>query len=228
MGKKQTGVGGVLVLFIILAALAGLFVAAFPLVEVKLPAVAEKVNQFRGCYTGPLFENPDVKSDIYFTEKFHGLRGVMSENMQLKFIPAADIKLNISTYYDNHSGSLIELYLYEGDNLKNSVSSNLNVPYAQGRQAGAFSQQGTEMPDHANWFSYDCRKGILYTIKVAPKSSKNIGQKFVVKIEAEDGWIALPELWVLLVTLLVCLFVLYIFLRIIFWARKSNCNGQEA
>ncbi len=227
MEKKQKGVGGILVLFIILAALAGLFVAAFPLVEVKLPAVAEKVNQFRGCYTGPLFENPEVKSDIYFTEKFHGLRGVMSENMELKFIPAADIKLNISTYYDNYSDSLIGLYLYEGNDLKNSVSSNLNVPYAEGRQAGAFSQQGTEMPDHANWFNYDCRKGVLYTIKVVPKNIKNIGQKFVVKIEADDGWIALPELWGLFWTLLVWLCGLYVFLNIILWARRSNYSGQE-
>ena len=221
MRKRNNKGKGIFFLFLILAALGGAFVAGFPLIEVMFPDIAEKVNSFRGYYTGPLFVSPDTDAEDYFTEEYHGFKSTMAEEQVFYFIPAADINFDFSAYYDDYSGNLLEIYLYEADNMESVIGTNINVPYAEGRQAGAASQQGAENPEHANWFSLKCEDGALYAIKVVPKSSHDIGDDFIIRIDVADGWISLPGLWGLFVGSLFFLLIISIILRFILWNKKQ-------
>ncbi len=218
--KKNNKGKGIVWLFLFLAAFSGSFVSFFPLVEVKLPGIAEKVNSFRGYYTGPLFTNPEGDSEDYFTTKFSGIKSYMEKGQIFYFIPAANIDFIISSFYEGASKKLMEIYLLEAEDMNTIIGTNINVPYATGRQAGAFSQQGEEMPEHANWFNYECKKGIKYALRVIPKSKQDIGDTFVLSMEANEGWISLMGLWGMFVSLLIVLYLLNIVIRIVLWARK--------
>ncbi len=209
---------GIFFLFLILAALSGAVISFFPLVELYLPNAAEKIHQFRGYYTGPLFTEPET-GDRYFTEKTHGFKSVMEKEQVFYFIPAADINFNISAYYE-FEGNPIELYLYESDDPASYVATNLNVPYAAGRQADALSQQGSENPEHANWFNYECKEGVSYTLKVLPKTEDDIGTDFTVYMEVAKGWISLQGLWGFFVGILFVLLILSLIIRIILKVRR--------
>ncbi len=222
MGKKNNKGKGKFFLFLILTALGGVFVAGFPVVEVMFPSIAEKVNDFRGYYTGPLFVSSDNDAEDYFTEEYHGFKSVMAEEQIFYFIPAADINFDFSGYYDDYSGNLLEIYLYKADNMELVIGTNLNVPYAEGRQADAASQRGEEYPEHANWFNSECKEGILYTLKVVPKNSHDIGTDFIIRIDAAEGWISLPGLWGLFVGILFFLLVGSIILRFIWSVRRKR------
>lgn len=218
---KQTGNRGkgIFFLFIILAALAGGIVSFFPLVELYLPNIAGKINHFRGYYTGPLFTAPATKADRYFTEKYHGFKTSMEKEQTFFFIPAADIRFDFSAFYE-FTGNPIELYLFESGDLNSYKATSLTVPYATGRQADAFSQQGAEIPEHANWFSYECNEGILYALKIIPKTTGEIGKKFTVTLKVSEGWISLPGLWGLFVGLLFVLITFYFLIKILAVVRK--------
>jgi len=221
--NKKTNKGkGIFFLFIILATLGGAFVTGFPLIEVKFPDLAKKVNSFRGYYTGPLFVSPDSNAVNYFTEEYHGFKSVMKKEQMFYFIPAADINFEFSGYYDDYSGDLLEIYLYKADNMEAVIGTNLSVPYAKGRHAAAASQRGEENPEHANWFNSKCKEGILYAVKVIPKNSHNIGTDFIIRMDAAEGWISLPGLWGLFVGTLLFLLIVSIVIKYIWSFRRKN------
>ena len=220
MSNKNKKGRGIFFLFLILSAFGGIFVAVFPIIENMFPDVAEKVNSFRGHYTGQLFVSPDSNTEDYFTEEYHGFKSSMAKEQIFYFIPAADINFDFSGYYDDYSGDLLEIYLYKADNMNSVLDTNIYVPYATGRQADAASQSGEENLEHANWFSSMCSEGVLYALKIFPKSSNNIGTDFIIRIDVAEGWISLPGLWGLFIGLLVFLLVISIILRFILWNRK--------
>lgn len=219
MSNKNKRGKGIFLLFLILAALGGAFVTGFPLIEVKFPDLAEKVNSFRGHYTGQLFVSPNSNDEDYFTEEYHGFKSVMAEEQIFYFIPASDINFDFSGYYDDYSGNLLEIYLYEADNIDSVPGTNITVPYAPGRQADASSQQGEENPEHANWFRSMCSEGVLYALKVVPKSSHDIGTDFNIRMDVADGWISLPGLWGLFVGILLIILISSIILRFVWKVR---------
>ncbi|MDA3938429.1 MAG: hypothetical protein PF693_03845 [Spirochaetia bacterium] len=222
MGKENKKGRGKFYLFLILAALGGVFVAGFPVVEVMFPDIAGKVNNFRGYYSGQLFVSPDTDSEDYFTEEFHGFKSTMAQEQLFYFIPAANINFDFSAYYDDYSNTLLEFYLYKADDMGSIIATNINVPYAEGRQAGAASQQGAEMPEHANWFSSECTEGIVYTLKVIPKNGHDIGTDFIIRIDVAEGWISLPGLWGLFVGILFFLLILSGILKFIWKVRRKS------
>ncbi len=214
MEKRKKG-RGIFKLFLFFSALAALFVTFFPLVEKKFPALAEKVDAFRGYYTGPLFvdpENPDERD--YFTRQYHGIKDTMKKEQVHYFVPAADVKLVFTAYYDPFD-SLMQLNLYMADDMTTVIATNLEVPFAEGRQADAYSYMGQDEPDHANFFTYKCKKGVEYALKVLPESSKDLGKEFIIRIDAAEGWISLQGLWAVFEVLLVLLLVAYIVLKFI-------------
>jgi len=222
MSNKNKKGRGIFYLFIILSAFGGIFVAGFPLIEKMLPDVAEKVNSFRGHYTGQLFVSPDSNAEDYFTEEYHGFKSVMTEEQIFYFIPAADINFDFSGYYDDYSGNLLEIYLYEADNMNSVLGTNITVPYATGRHSAAASQRGEENPEHANWFSFECSQGTLYALKVIPKSSHDIGTDFIIRVDVAEGWISLYGLWGMFVGILFFFLIVSIIIRFLFWARRKK------
>ena len=222
MSNKNKKGRGIFYLFLILSVFGGIFVVGFPLIENMYPDVAAKVNTFRGYYTGPLFVTPDSNAEDYFTEEYHGFKSVMAKEQIFYFIPASDINFDFSGYYDDYSGDLLEIYLYEADNMELALGTNITVPYATGRHAAAASQRGEENPEHANWFSFMCSEGVLYALKVVPKSSHNIGTDFIIRIDIAEGWISLPGLWGLFVGILFILLILSIILRFIWKVRRKR------
>ena len=203
---------GVIKLFLLLSAAAGAFVLFFPLIEERMPSLAERVNAFRGYYTGPLFIDPAVQDSPggkeYFTNQYHGIKDTMKDQQLYYFIPSADVKLVFSSRYEPFNAPII-LNLYRADDLKTVIATDLEVPFEPGRQRGARSQMGEDVPDHANWFDYKCRKGIEYALKVLPEENGDIGKEFVVHIDSADGWISIPGLWALFEVFLIVLLVLY-------------------
>ncbi len=205
--------------FILLAVLSGGVVSAFPLVELYFPNIAGRIHHFRGYYTGPLFTAPGTNADRYFTEKYHGFKSSMEKEQVFFFIPAADISFDFSAFYE-FTGNPIELYLFRSDDPNSYIATSLTVPYATGRQAGVFSQQGTEMPEHANWFSYKCSEGILYSLKIIPKTINEIGKEFTVTLNVSEGWIPLPGLWGVFVGSFFILMLFYFFIKILITIKK--------
>lgn len=222
MSKQNRKGRGIFYLFFILALLGGVFIFVFPLIEIKFPDIAEKVNSFRGHYTGQLFVSPESHTEDYFTEEYNGFKSVMAEEQFFYFIPAADINFDFSAYYDDYSNTLLEFYLYKADDMESVIESNIYVSFAEGRQAGTFSQQGSEMPEHANWFSSECSKGNLYALKVIPKSSHDIGTDFIIRIDVAEGWISLPGLWGLFTGILFLLLIISVILRFLWKVRKKS------
>ncbi len=203
---------GIIKLFLLLSAAAGVFVLFFPLVEKRMPSLAEKVNAFRGYYTGPMFVDPAEQSGTvgkeYFTNQYHGIKDNMKDQQLYYFIPAADIKLVFSSRYEPFNAPII-LNLYRADDLKTVIATDLEVPFEPGRQRGARSQMGEDVPDHANWFDYKCRKGIEYALKVLPEESGDIGKEFIVRIDVSDGWVSIEGLWAVFEVFLFLILILY-------------------
>lgn len=222
MSKKNKKGRGIFYFFLILAALGGVFVAGFPVVEAMFPDIAQKVHDFRGYYSGPLFIAPQNNAEDYFTEEYHGFKSVMVEEQIFHFIPAADISFYFSGYYDNYSGNLLNLDLYEADKMESVIATNLTVPYETGRQVSAATQQGLENPEHANWFTFMCSKGTHYALKVSPKRSQDIGTEFIVKIDIAEAWISLPELWGMFVGILFFILITSIILKFIWSVRRKS------
>jgi hypothetical protein len=222
MGKQNKKGRAKFYLFLVLIAIGGVFVAGFPLIEVIFPDIAQKVNNFRGYYTGTLFVSPDTNAEDYFTEEYHGFKSTMAEEQIFYFIPAADIRFDFSAHYDDYSNTLLEFYLYKVSDMQSVIEANIYVPYAEGRQAGTYSQQGAEIPEHANWFSSVCREGELYAIKVIPKSNHDIGTDFIIRIGAAEGWISLPGLWGLFAGILFLLLITSILLKFLWRVRDRK------
>lgn len=220
MSKNNNKGRGKFFLFLILSALGGVFVAGFPVIEEIFPDIAQNVNSFRGYHSGPLFMSSEVDDENYFTEEFHGFKSIMKEKQVFYFIPTADINFDFSAYYDDYSNTLLEFYLYKAEDMESVIATNINVPYAEGRQAGIFSQRGEEIPEHANWFSSICTEGTLYALKVIPKNSEDIGSDFIIRIDAAEGWISLPGLWGLFVGMVFFLLVTFIILKFIWKVKR--------
>ena len=221
MGYSKGG-SGVIKLFFLLSALAGLFVLTFPLIEKRMPDLAEKVNSFRGYYTGVLFSKPKNPGDKdYFTEEFRGFKDVIQNQNLYYLIPAADVKLIFYGYF-NSPDSILQLNLYRADNIKTVIATNLDIPFEKGRQAGAVSLKGEDIPDHANWFSFKCRKGVEYVLKALPENTTDIGKNFIVRAEADGGWISIPGLWILFEVILLVLLGVYYIYKFLSYAGKRK------
>jgi len=65
--------------FLISSALSGLFIALFPLIEIKLPALANGINRFTGNYSGPLFSSNESHGANYFRENSSEITGAMKK-----------------------------------------------------------------------------------------------------------------------------------------------------
>lgn len=204
---------GIFKLFFLLSVLAGIFVSFFPLFEVRFPGAAEKINGFRGYYTGPLFITPvDQQGKNYFTEQFKGLKGTLEEEQIYYFTPAANVKILFSAWMTPFD-SLVQLNLYKTDDMKTVIATNLNVPFAEGRHNAAPSYKGEARPAHANSFSYKYTKGTHYALKVLSEKSEDIGKTFVLRADASDGWISLPGLWAVFEVILVILLIVVLLTR---------------
>ncbi len=222
MSRKKTKGKGIFFIFFILTALGGAFVSFFPLVESRFPEIAQKVNSFRGYYSGPLFNDEKSSGEDYFTNQYHGFKSSMEDDQLFSFVLKDDAAIMVSAYYDNYSGGLIEIDLYTADNMDSPVATNLNVAYEKGRQVGAISQMGEVIPDHANWFTFKGKEDVLYTLRIIPESSRDIGNEYVVRIDAAEGWISLQGLWAFFTVILFFLFLGSVILRVLLKGRRKR------
>lgn len=218
--KKSAG-RGPFKIFLLLSALFGLFVFSFPLLDEIIPGVTSRVDSFRGYYTGPLFIDSDTNMENSFSNRYHGIKTVMREEQFFHFVPAENINFFFSVDFEDNTDILSKIYLYDTENPNTVLATNLNVPFATGRKAGAFSRKGEEMPDHANCFTYKVKMGVSYVLKVEPEDIGDIGKVFTVRIDVQDGWISLPGLWGLFSGALLLALILWGAIKLLIWNRRQ-------
>jgi hypothetical protein len=218
------GKGYVFFVFFLIAA-SGIATLLYPLLQRQFPDITSRIDTARGVYDGPVLLGPPAdKASVFDNDHLSDTRILAEDGFDIYFIPATSGVYWLSGTVGMNDLVQVDLHRNDGTLLY----SNRRVPYATGRQVGAYTASGDVLPDHAHSMSYVLDAGEVYFVKVSAEDSDTLGKQVKTTLEYEDSFIEMTTIWGMFVGAVIGLYILFILYKFLQWNRTAQATTQTA